>query len=370
MAILKNSLTKIVGWYERNERPISSISLVAGFVFDALLLKRVDTPLENLFIVLHLVGAAVGIIVLNIFENDVVKGKISEVARARWHFWLIIIIQFMFGGLLSKYLIFYFRSATLAASWPFLLLLALAFAFNERMRHHYARLSFQISFLFISIYAFAIYMLPVLLHRIGNGVFIASGIISLLILAVFLIILRYIAHEHYRKSRKILVVSILGIFLGVNILYFTNLIPPIPISLKDAGAFHSVTRLSNGNYKLTGEEGTWKDFLHSSSVIHKTENRPVYVYSAIFSPTRLNTTIVHEWQYYNEEQKEWVTVSTIPLAIVGGRDGGFRTYSIKQNVFTGRWRVNVKTLEGKYIGRIKFSVVNQKELPIFLEEVR
>ena len=29
-------------WYGRFERPISSLSLIAGFVFDALTLKRVD----------------------------------------------------------------------------------------------------------------------------------------------------------------------------------------------------------------------------------------------------------------------------------------------------------------------------------------
>ncbi|MCC2630770.1 MAG: hypothetical protein K0S38_579 [Candidatus Paceibacter sp.] len=370
MAAIKTSIAKIKGWYEHYESRIASVSLILGFIFDALLLKRVDTLLENFFIVLHLIGAAVGIIVLNIFENNVVKGKVSELARTRWHFWSIIVIQFMFGGLLSKYLVFYFRSATLATSWPFMLMLVLAFALNERMRHHYSRLSFQVSFLFLSIYAFVIYILPVLMHRIGNDVFILSGLVSLLVLGIFLVLLWLITREHFVRSRWIILSSVLSLFVGINILYFTNLIPPIPLSVKDAGVYHSISRAENGMYQVVGEPKTWRDFFHSSSVVHAAKGQQVYVYTAIFSPTNLNTTILHEWQYYNEQRKEWMTVSTVPLSVIGGRDEGFRTYSVKANVFPARWRVNVKTLQGKYISRVRFVVEYTNEPLHIIREMK
>ena len=41
---------------------------------------------------------------------------------------------------------------------------------------------------------------------------------------------------------------------------------------------------------------------------------------------------------------------------IGGRDGGYRGYSIKNDVTAGKWRVNVKTGDGKLIGRVGFTV--------------
>ena len=44
------------------------------------------------------------------------------------------LLQLFFGGLLSTLLVFYFRSGSLSASWPFLLVLGVAFAANESLR--------------------------------------------------------------------------------------------------------------------------------------------------------------------------------------------------------------------------------------------
>ncbi|MDO8590949.1 MAG: DUF2914 domain-containing protein, partial [bacterium] len=48
----------------------------------------------------------------------------------------------------------------------------------------------------------------------------------------------------------------------------------------------------------------------------------------------------------------------IQFPIVGGRDEGFRGYSIKSSVFPGRWRVDVETAEKNLIGRVEFTVEN------------
>ena len=45
----------IRNFYGRFERPISSLSLILGFTFDALTLKRVDTLWENVWILGHLI---------------------------------------------------------------------------------------------------------------------------------------------------------------------------------------------------------------------------------------------------------------------------------------------------------------------------
>ena len=46
----------------------------------------------------------------------------------------------------------------------------------------------------------------------------------------------------------------------------------------------------------------------------------------------------------------------IPIAIAGGRERGYRGYTVKQRVTPGNWRVDVETAEGRVIGRVSFRV--------------
>ena len=53
-------------------------------------------------------------------------------------------------------------------------------------------------------------------------------------------------------------------------------------------------------------------------------------------------------------------------AIAGGREGGYRGYTIKQRVMPGDWRVDVETPEGRIIGRVSFRVEEPSgEMPEF-----
>lgn len=146
-------LDPIRNWYGRYERPISSISLIWGFIFDAITLKRVDTLWENIWVLGHILIVAIFMILVHMKEN---KSE-NEKNPSKAHFWYVNIIQFFFGGILSTYLVFYFRSADIFSTWPFILILLLAFWANESLKRHYIRLSFQISLLFLSFYSFAIF---------------------------------------------------------------------------------------------------------------------------------------------------------------------------------------------------------------------
>ena len=46
------------------------------------------------------------------------------------------------------------------------------------------------------------------------------------------------------------------------------------------------------------------------------------------------------------------------IAIEGGRDGGYRGYSIKTNLPDGEWRCVVETEKGLVVGEVYFSVVS------------
>ena len=350
---MSNPLIHIRNWYARFERPISSLSLVSGFVFNSLTLKRVDLFWENFWIISHLLIVGICIVWINMmaYENECEKNPLKA------HFWLVNILQFFFGGLLSTFLVFYFRSSELSTSWPFFFILMFAFWANESLKRHYARLSFQISLFYLSLFLFTIFFVPVVEHKIGPEIFLLSSAASLIVIGIFLFILALAAWNKFHQSIKIVLPAIAGIFFVVNILYFLNLIPPIPLSLKDGGVYHSVMKDPDGNYVLQYEELGWRGHMTLYPDFHLKAGDPVYVYSAVFSPPSLNTTIVHEWQYDDPKTHAWTDCERIALSVVGGRDGGFRTYSMKTGMAPGHWRVTVATLKGRVIGRVRFNVV-------------
>ena len=118
---------------------------------------------------------------------------------------------------------------------------------------------------------------------------------------------------------------------------------------------HSVVRVDDG-YRLSVEPHSLTDYFQLSATYHRTPGEPVYRWTSVFAPTKLSTAIVHNWQY--KEGSSWKTVSTISFPIVGGSDGGYRGYSMKENLETGSWRVSVETARGQVIGRVRFDIVD------------
>lgn len=357
---IKKQVEKFHSWYARFERPISSISLIGGFVWNALFLTRADLFKENLWIVVHIILAAVGIVLINRQE----KGEGDTAEPAKTHFWLATALQFLFGGLLSTFIVFYFRSAVLSVTWPFFVVLFAAFVANEALKRSYLRLAFQIAFLALSILLFAVYGIPLLAHRTGADIFIFSSIISLGVVLIFLAILRASVKNILRKQNKtILIGAITGVFVVMNGLYFFHLIPPLPLSLADTGVYHSIIKLPDGSYSVTEEdaETTFWTRLESTvqrpKIIHAAPGERIYAYTAIFSPVAFTINTMHTWEWYDPEAKEWVVKIASELPIVGGREGGFRTYSSIQDPREGKWRVSVETGSGEVIGRIPLTIV-------------
>jgi len=345
---------QLIHYYEQYERKIGVASLAAGFIVDALTLQRIDALRENLWLLANLILAAVCIVAINRRETSESK-----------HFWFENLLQFSFGALLGSIFIFYFRSATVSAAWPFLLLLFLALVGNELYQKRYKKLAFQLSFLYFSLFSFCIFLVPLLIRRIGPEIFLLSGIVSIFLIWIYITLLKNLAREKFLEERTGIRSFIIAIFIGINVLYFTNLIPPIPLSMKDAGVYHSISRLG-ADYLVTEEERHFWEL--GSDTIHWIPGEKLIAYTAIFSPGSIDTDIVHEWQY--KSGGEWITATTIPLHLSGGRSGGFRTYSGKENFSEGKWRVDVKTPHGQVIGRVKFEIEISPKAPELVTVVK
>ena len=91
-------------------------------------------------------------------------------------------------------------------------------------------------------------------------------------------------------------------------------------------------------------------------MLHLAPDETLYLYAAVFAPGRLSTTIVHHWEWFDPTQRKWVPQSKVTFPIHGGRDAGYRAYSIKSKPRAGDWRVNITTGDGRPLGRIRFAV--------------
>lgn len=344
--------SSVKGFFVKYERYVSPVTLVVGFTFDSIMLRRIDVFFSNALLISYLIIAAISIIMLNVFESR----RTDPTQGTTFHFILVFIMQFCFGGLFSASFLFYSRSGSIIASWPFLALILAYMVGNEFFRKNYTRLGFQVSAFFSALFAYLIFFLPVLLGKMDDSIFVLSGLSTLMITGLFVYVMSWFAPIRVRRGLPMISAALAGIFTLMNVLYFANLIPPIPLALIDSGIYRSVDGFRDGSYLLTGEKiGFWEKFLGNFDV-HVESGDPVYAWTSVFAPSNFTTSILHDWQNYDEAKGQWVSVSKTLLTITGGRDSGFRTYSVKDSIFPGKWRVNVETPRGQLIGRLNFNL--------------
>lgn len=350
-------------WYvirsflEKFERILGLLALVGGFIFDSFTLTRIDFWFENFAIIFYLTIALSVIVLSALHAQERVRGKYA----IRLALFAPVILQFTFGGLFSAFLVFFVRSASFSASWPFLLVLVGVLLGNEFFRERYGRFSFQMLIWFFALYLYLTLIVPVLVGDIGFLVFLTSGVVALFIVlgvirfleTFFPVLMRHLAQTPFR--------FMVGLFVIMNVLYVLNIIPPIPLSLKEAAAYEYVARLNDGSYQLERTEQAWYVDWFLRDRIEVAEGGTAYFFSSVFSPTRLSVSIVHHWQRFDETSKSWRSVAYVPYTIFGGRTEGYRGYTQLEGVTEGKWRVRVETERGQLLGRETFTVVLPQE---------
>ncbi len=349
-------------WIARNEARLSTAVFVAGFVVDNVVYTRIDLPWVHSFFVSFLIGAALCILISHVLRHE--QPDAAPSYRRPFHTLVPIAGQFFIGGLLSGCVIFYLRSASLVTSWPFLLILAVVFIGNEVFRKYHQRLEFQAMLFFFTLYAYAIFALPISYGKMGSLVFLGSGLAAVTVFAVFLGLLWIVGSKRLMQSMKRMLFATVGILIIVNASYFAGILPPLPLVLKDAGIYHSLTRVG-ADYQVGAESQDWNPL--TRTLIHHVPGRPLYAYSAVFAPVKLNTPIVHRWQRY-DDASGWVTVAALSFSISGGRDGGYRGYSIVTPTEPGYWRVSIETENGSVLGKERFYIESvPAPVPVHLE---
>ncbi len=340
------------------ERYVAPFTFAAGFVLDTITLRRVDLWLDQLALLGFLATAAIAITALNVYESGQTRLHILDSIIQ----FAPVVMQFAFGGLFSAFVIFYTKSAAFGKSWLFILALAVLLVGNERFRARYQRLTFQLSIFFVTVFSYSILILPIIVKKMGTAVFLGSGAMSAAIIFLFVTALSYIIPRQISEARRMLAAAIGGIYILFHLFYFTNIIPPIPLSLKESGVYHSVERVSDEGYAVRYEPAPWYAFLsETNSLYHWKSGELVYFFSSVFAPTKLTASIRHRWYYYDEESGDWTQYAEVPFPIYGGRDGGYRGYSFITGVRPGKWRVEAVVGRGQVLGREAFRIVEIDE---------
>lgn len=351
---------KILSWAARNERRLGAVLFVAGFISDLLTFGLLPTGVVSWFFLVYLALAALCSLGSHVFPE-------ARENASWWRRTLAVVFplgaQYTLGNLLSGFVVFYTKNAALAASWPFILVLIVAYAGSEYFRKYKQYLVFQTTLFFLALYAYLIFALPLLVGRLGPWVFVGSTLAAILAFLLFLGVLRLANKARYLESRRAIVIAAVSILGLVNVAYFTGIIPPIPLAMKDGAAYHALMKVPGGYRVKTEGEQAWWDV--RTPVVHLAPGELLYVYSAVAAPISFSSTVVHRWE--RNENGRWITESRIAFPISGGRAGGYRGYSERDAPLPGKWRVSVETPSGQVIGRIRFDIESVSEAPALQE---
>lgn len=337
-----------------------TISFFLGFLIDNITLNRVDQVFDNFVLASYLFLAGGSLLLLYAAHAE----KVPERFRERFLTYSPMAVQFAFGGLLSGILIFYGRSGDWLSSWPFLFVILAVIAGNELLKRRAQRLIFNLSVFFIALFSYVVLIVPVVTGIMGAWIFVLSGLLALMLMYGFVRLVTWVVPRFMAHNMRMVVFSLGVVYFLFNFLYFANVIPPIPLSLKHVGIYHNVEKVNGDIYRVTYEEGRWwEPFKRSDDVFHYQEGDEVFCFASVFAPTRLSTTIFHRWEYYDEDNEEWRTHDRLAYTIAGGRDGGFRGFTSIRSVRDATWRCTVETERKQVLGREKFEVVTAEPRP-------
>lgn len=346
-------------YLRKHQKYVPLLFFIGGFIFDSLTLGRVDRLYDLTVLCLYMTSLTGTIYLYNLADDGKWKNTILE----RYEEYFPLAIQFFFGGLSSAFVIYFLRSVSLSKTITFFIILLALFFANELLKKRISNKYFQFSVYFFVSFTFFTFIIPVFIREMNTNVFIFSGLVSL-IFTLSLIVFIYISSPSTRAEIRL--VKIVGIvcimYATINLFYFFNLIPPVPLALESGIVAHNI-KVENNKYVVTYETEKWYVFWRKHSLeFNYIPGDKVYVFTSIFAPTHIEKSIFHRWKWYNAKTDKWEIVQDIGYDITGGRDAGYRGYTFKNNVKTGLWKVEVITNEELIIGVIDFKITISNSL--------
>lgn len=338
-------------FYRDHETACTVGFFVAGFLFDALAVGRIDE-------LRGILQQAAYLLLCALFTSYELREQYGDFApperfKTVWRYHAAA-THFMLGTLLNIYTLFYFKSASLGTSFVFLLILAGLLAVNELKPFAGSGTTLRMTLFSLCLISYFTYLVPTLLGRIGALPFLGTLAASAACVAILSSWLRL-----RLRDPRVLVPHLLAPFACVALvfasLYFMKVIPPVPLSLSDIGVYHDVSR-EGDHFVLSETRPRWRFWERGDQTFLARPGDKIYCFFSVFSPARFKEKLQLRW-LRRDEKTGWEEEDAIPLATAGGRAGGWRGFVVKSRWKPGLWRVRVETSDERELGRLDLRVI-------------
>ena len=353
-----------------------------GFGWDAFSLRKSAAPMDLLLLVGYVSLAAFILLWLARYKiahdrlkklnvediADIVLAQ-QENAQTKAPYMLL---QFIYGSLLSALFVLYFISASALGAIIWTLVIGGLLVANEYLEDDYRRFTLNWAMLGLCVILVLNFILPTLVGSISAIWFYLSTLLG----TIIVVMIKRFAERQFRasltaidpnlivrlapsKQRLGRIQPTLLIGLIMIMLYQRNIIPPVPLVKRDMQVGVDLRRIQSSpyqtTYQITQQKAPWWQFWHKTiNSVVMNDHQKVYCLSVIFAPAGLSVRLIHQWEY--ETSQGWTLISTQSFALNGGRSQGFRGYTTKQNLKAGHWRVLVKTETQQTVARYEFNV--------------
>lgn len=341
-------------FYHRHEGLIPPSLFLGGVGWDAATLRRIDALIDNVFLAVYLALLG-GFIMISALDRS---GRLTLKPLKQISGWSTGAIQFLCGGLFSAYVVYYTQSASLTTASLFLLLLVGLLVANEFIWNRTFNLFVLFGIYFLAVFCYFTFFLPIVFGTMGYGIFLLSGIVSMVVVGAMLLFLYRRGVFQSTLSYAGAMGVVVSLLLLVNVFYIQRWIPPVPLALRHGGMYRSV-EVQGSAYALRYRAAPWYAFWEDADeeVFEYAPGDEVHCFAAVFAPTELETSVYHRWQKYDERRERWMDTDRIGYRVEGGRANGYRGSTYKQNMQPGTWRVTIETADERPIGRVNFEVV-------------
>lgn len=284
---------------------------------------------------------------LLLWVGGVVFANVRQALEARNHRIIGVVVDYTIQGLHQDLLLFllpiYYGSTTLSSPNVLFFLLLLAAALLTSIDPWYQATVLRYPWMAQVLFAFGLFSsMNVGLPFIG----VRSGW-ALLLSATFspLAITPAIRRRFALSWRNATLAAAVGTLLvATSIWWVRDWIPPGPLHLSAATFARSVEELAP------------VEPIRKVSAADLRAWGGLVCFTAVSAPAGLREPIYHIWQ------KDGILFARIALSpIKGGRQGGYRTYSKRSDLGAdpvGRWTVDVLTVQGQLIGRVRLVVTS------------
>jgi hypothetical protein len=349
---------------ERNHVAFEVAFFFAGFLFDVVLLHRIDsTPLlihQGLYLVLSAALIA--------WDHRLhVAGKEPEGWLGRVASYRLWVMHFFLGTLLNAFMVFYFRASSGLGAFGFIVGLAVLIVANELPRFRKQGPIVRVLLLSFAMTSYLAYLLPVLWGRLHAWQYVASVVLGSAGTVGLWQLFRKFTHDpSWTFQRAVAPGLVMQVVL--LLLYVADVVPPVPLSLKHIGIYTAVnpTKDEQGRrrYALAFQPAPrWQFWEAQADRFVGPAGARAYAFVRIFAPTKFNDEVRFAWEYDDPRQGWTPRGAPFTTKLSGGGEEGYRTFAYSTMGRPGTYRVRVLTADEREIGRKTFTYVEGEAAP-------